>query len=183
MAEDSYALVSYIPGKLGNFIDSLRRRFDPGLACWLAHVTLLSPRSLPEPLDTLLEAIRQQSASFEPFDVTISRVETFWPVSGVVYLGISEGAERLAQLHESLNAGPLAFAEPHPYVSHVTIAQQLSQIEKDAIMKEVREEWVRYGVETCFRVESLFLVKKTPENRWIDLAPIRLGERLAHFSI
>ena len=183
MGEDSYAVVSYIPGRLGNLIDSLRRRFDPGLAAWLAHVTVLSPRPLPESLEISLEAVRQQSASFEPFDVTISHVESFWPVSGVVYLGISDGADRLAQLHDSLNAGPLAYTEPHSYVPHVTIAQELSLLEKNTVMEEVRLEWARYAAESSFHVESLFLVKKTPENRWIDLAPIPLGGRFAHSSI
>lgn len=180
MFEDSYAVVSYIPGRLGSFIDRLRRCFDPALAAWLSHVTILPPRPLAGPLEISLDAIRNQSALFEPFDVTIASVETFWPKSGVVYLGISEGGERLRELHSSLNAGPLAFAERFEFVPHITIAQELNEITKDGVMDEVRGEWTCYRAETAFRVESLLLVKKTPDNRWIDLATIDLGGRLAH---
>jgi 2'-5' RNA ligase len=182
MAQESYAVVSYIPGRLGSFIDDLRRRFDPQVGAWLAHVTILPPRPLEAPLDGALEMLRQQCASFDPFDVNIQEVRTFWPVSGVVYLGLSSGAELLCDLHNTLNAGPLEFAEPHDYVPHITIAQELGEWDKDLVMAEVEGEWVHYPAEAWFRVESLFLVKKTPENRWVDLAPIPLGGRLVHSS-
>src|SRR5258705_13583996 len=101
VADASYAVVCYLPGKLRNFVDALRRRFDPGLAAWLAHVTILPPRPLDRPMDEPLEAIRQRTASFQPFEVTLNGVSTFWPVSGVVYLTVSAGAQRLIQLHDA----------------------------------------------------------------------------------
>jgi 2'-5' RNA ligase len=178
MFQDSYAVVAYIPGRLGGFIDRLRQRFDPALAAWLAHVTILPPRALPGSLDHSLDAIRQQTATLEPFDVSIQGVKTFWPVSAVVYLGVSGGAEQLNDLHTSLNSGVLESAEPHPYIPHVTIAQELPESDIPRIMDEVGGEWER-GPEPTFHVESLYLVKKTPDNRWQDLAPIHLGGRLA----
>ncbi len=179
MGKDSFAVVSYLPGKLGNFIDSLRRRFDPALAAWLAHVTILPPRPLDAPLEAPLETIRRRCALFEPVEVSIDAVSTFWPVSGVVYLSLSSGADRLAQLHDTLNSGLLSHDEPHPYVPHITIAQELDEGGKKAVLADVKSEWARYRAEALFRVESLFLVQKTPENRWVDLAPIRLGGLLA----
>src|ERR1700693_3447783 len=104
MPEISYAVVSYIPGKLGDFVDGLRRRFDPGLAAWLAHVTILPPRSLQSPLEEPLERIRRSCALFPPFELTIRGASTFWPVSGVVYLSLSPGVEQLIQLHDTLHS-------------------------------------------------------------------------------
>lgn len=180
MGEDNYAVVSYLGGELGQFIDSLRRHFDPTLASWLAHVTLLPPRPLQAPLEAPLDDIRRQCASVEPFEAAIQGVSTFWPVSSVVYLSFSQGADRLVELHGALNSGLLAYPEIHPYVPHITIAQELDERGKDNVLAEVRREWARYGAETSFRVESLFLVQKTPDNRWVELAPIHLGGRLSH---
>jgi hypothetical protein len=179
MAEGTCALVSYLPGELGRFIDSLRGRFDPALAGWLAHVSILPPRPLDQPLETPLVTLQEKCALVEPFDVTIDAVSTFWPVSGVVYLSIGAGAERLVRLHEDLNSGSLAYREPHPYVPHITVAQELNEHATQSVMDDVEREWSRHGRGRSFRVESLYLVQKTLQNLWIDLVPIPLGSRLA----
>jgi 2'-5' RNA ligase len=181
MAED-YAVVSYLPGELGEFVDRLRRRFDPALAAWLPHVTLLPPRSLENALDGPLETIRRRCALFEPFDATVYGVCTFWPISGVVYLSCSAGRNRLTELHDALNSAELERQEIHPYVPHITIAQDLDEQRAAAVLADVEREWSAHQAGWKFRVESLFLVQKTPENRWLNLAPIPLGGLIAHSS-
>ncbi len=183
MAED-YAVVCYLPGDLGKFVDGLRRRFDPALAAWLPHVTLLPPRPLPDALAEPLETIRRQCASFEPFDATVHGVCTFWPVSGVVYASFSTGRERLIELHDllndALNRAYLERQEIHPYVPHVTIAQDLDEQRIARVLADVERECSAHKASWTFRVDSLFLVQKTPENCWLDLAPIPLGGLITH---
>lgn len=179
---DDYAVVSYLPGELGEFVDRLRRRFDPALAAWLPHVTLLPPRPLPNILDGALETIRRQCALFEPFQVTVHGVCTFWPVSGVVYLSVGGGAQRLIELHDALNCAELARQEVHPYVPHITIAQDLDEQHTASVLADVERECSARPSGRAFRVESLFLVRKTPENRWLNLAPIPLGGLITHSS-
>jgi 2'-5' RNA ligase len=176
---DTFSVVSYLPDRLAGFVDSLRRRFDPSLAAWLSHVTILPPRELQEPLEEPLELLRKQCARIEPFEVAIRGVSTFWPVSGVVYLSFAAGADRLIQLHDMLNSGCLESEEVHRYVPHVTIAQELDEHRTRNLLQDVEREWSHYEAGASFRVESLFLVRRTPENLWIDLAPIRLGGLLA----
>jgi 2'-5' RNA ligase len=179
MAED-YSVVSYLPGELGEFVDRLRRRFDPALAAWLPHVTLLPPRPLPDALDRPLETIRRQCALFEPFDATVHGVCTFWPVSGVVYLSFSAGGKRLIELHDALNCAELERQERHLYVPHISIAQDLDEQRTASVLADVERECSAHKAGWTFRVESLFLVRKTPENRWLNLAPISLGGLIAH---
>jgi 2'-5' RNA ligase len=181
MPED-YAVVNYLPGELGEFVDRLRRRFDPALAAWLPHVTLLPPRPLSDILDGPLETIRRQCALIEPFEATVHGVCTFWPVSGVVYLSFSAGRERLIELHDALNHAELERQEVHPYVPHVTIAQDLDEQRTAGVLADVERECAAHKAGWTFRVESLFLVRKTPENRWLNLAPIPLGGLIAHSS-
>lgn len=183
MAED-YAVVSYLPGELGKFVDRLRRRFDPALAAWLPHVTLLPPRPLPDALAGPLETIRRQCALFEPFDATVHGVCTFWPKSGVVYLSFSGGRERLIELHDllndALNRPEMERQEIHPYVPHVTIAQDLDEQRTAGVLADVERDCSARTAGWTFRVESLFLVRKTPENFWLNLAPIPLGGLITH---
>src|SRR5258707_751942 len=107
MEENNYAVVVYLPGELREFVDKLRRRFDPSLAAWLPHVTILPPRPLQTPLEGPLDMIRKHCAREKPFDAAIGGVSTFWPVSGVVYLSLSPGEEKLVRLHDDLNCDGL----------------------------------------------------------------------------
>ena len=46
MAEALYAVVSYISGELGDFVDELRSELMPAQSHLRAHITLLPPRPL-----------------------------------------------------------------------------------------------------------------------------------------
>ena len=175
MIEPTYAVVSYLAGSLGDWVDKLRHRFDPRLASWLAHVSLLPPRTLEHPLDEAVELLQRKCALIEPFEISIGRVSTFWPTSGVVYLSIAQGHDRLTQLHDSLNCGPLASSEPHSYVPHITIAQDIDEQRLQRVLGDVDQEWSQYHERATFLIESFFLVQKTPDNQWVNLVPIRLG--------
>ena len=175
MEELSYAVIAYLPGQLGRFVDELRKRLNPNYASWLAHVTLLTPRPLPLPAEEIVTLLRAQCARQEPFDIEIGGVSTFWPVNGVVYLNFSKGSEQLVQLHGGANAGPLSHAEPFPYVPHVTIAQELDEVTTQRAFEEASQEWLRYQGPTSFRVESFFLVQQTSKAHWRNLVPIPLS--------
>ena len=179
MEEHGYAVVAYLPGKLGDFVDSLRKRLNPSFADWLAHVTVLPSRSLRASPEETLERIRERCALVEPFVATIQGVSTFWPVNGVVYLSFSLGFQHLVQLHDTLNVGGLAQEEAYSYLPHVTVAQELDEAGTQAVLADVSREWSRFSGDVSFRVESLRLVRQAPENRWVDLAPIPLGSFLA----
>jgi len=179
MDELSYAVVAYLPGRLGRFVDHLRQRVNPAFACWQAHVTLLPPRLLRGTPEESLAKIRQTCGPLEPFEVAVDGWSTFWPVNGVVYLTLGKGSERLVQLHDALNCDGLAQQEVYPYIPHITLAQQLDETGTQKVLAEVASEWTRYDGEVSFRVESLTLVRQMPDNRWADLAPVPLGILLA----
>jgi len=180
MVSENYSIVAYIPGKLGEFVDSLRRRLNPNFAAWLAHVTLLPPRALLTPPEELLVPIRQRCRSVEPFVVSLGRVHTFWPANGVVYLSVSAGGARLAELHEALNCDHLACNENYPYVPHVTVAQELDEAGTHAALQAISSAWSDFPNSQSFRIESLVLVRQMDGSRWIDLATIPLGDSESH---
>ncbi len=178
MGELNCAVVAYLPGPLGEFVDSLRGRLNPRFAHWQAHVSILPPRPLPAGPNQALAELREKCLLQEPFEAELSEVLTFWPANGVVYLSISTGSERLVALHELLNGGPLGWVEPYSYVPHVTIAQELDEAETRAALREACCEWARYAGSRSFRGESLSLVRQEPDQRWTDLAPVLLGGAL-----
>jgi len=178
MGEVNCSVVAYLPGALGEFVDGLRRRLNPRFANWLAHVTVLPPRPLPDNPQIFLAEMQEKCQLYEPFDAELSDVLTFWPVKGVVYLSISTGSDRLTRLHDLLNFGVLARVEPYAFVPHITLAQELDEAETAAVLAEASGEWTRYTGKTTFRVESVSLVRQLENKSWLDMATIGLGSAL-----
>lgn len=176
---DTYAVVVYLPGRLGLFVDDLRRRLNLSDASWQAHVTILPPRSLQETPEEATALLRQTCVGFDPFEVSVNGLSTFWPVTGVVYLAISAGSGRLVELHDALNGGALRQPEVYSYVPHITIAKELTEAVTHTVLAEATQQWAHFEGEAAFRVESLTLVRQVSDNRWDDLAPIPLGVFLA----
>ena len=178
MGDVSCSVVAYLPGQLGEFVNSLRARLNPRFAHWLSHITILPPRPLSPNADAVVAEMREKCQFVEPFEVKLSEVQTFWPVTGVVYLSVSLGSERLVELHDLLNQGPLGRVEPFPYVPHITLAQELDEAETRAVLHEASAAWARYAGPTTFRVESLPLVRQLEDLSWVDLVPVSLGSAL-----
>jgi len=178
MGEPSYALVAYLSGPLSEFIRRLRTRLNPDFADWHPHVTILPPRPLRGDPQQAIDLLRDTCAKLEPFVVTVDAVDSFLPRNSVVFLALSRGSPQLVTLHRSLNCEGLAQVEQFEYVPHLTIAQQLDEAGTLAAIRESRAAWNGFRGERSFRVESLRLVRQTPENQWIDLATLPLGTAL-----
>ncbi len=82
MGEPNYSVVTYLSGELGDFVNDLRQRLDPGFAGCLVHVTILPPRPLQAAPKQTVEMIRKRCALLEPFVIAIDGVASFWPVNG-----------------------------------------------------------------------------------------------------
>jgi 2'-5' RNA ligase len=175
MSEPNYAVIAYIPGRLGQFIDEQRDRWNPDYATALAHVTLLTPRPLIFPQDELVESLRKRCTYREPFDVTVEGVGSFWPANGVVYLSLSQGFSEILELHRMLNVSDLRHSEPFPFIPHITIAQGMDEARTQAVLAAVSREWSVYDGEKSFRVETLCLVQQASAHAWLNLAAIPLS--------
>ena len=164
---NSFALVSYLPDRLGSFLDHLRGDLVQECSA-KAHVTVLPPRPLhcgPEKAWQLLE---QRLQGFQPFVIELGGIEVF-PVTQVIYLAITTGHDELKRLHSSLNTGQLGFDEPFEYHPHVTLAQDLDPSQVQAVCERAAAMWREFSHPRSFVVDRLTFVQNTLENRWTDL--------------
>lgn len=170
---NSYALVAYIPAPLGRFLDELRCELAP--ACVpRAHVTILPPRPLAV---SVAEAWNQLSAplrDFPAFEIECGGVEMFDSTS-VIYIAVRSGRQQLKRMHDVLNTGVVAFAEPFAYHPHITIAQELPDGGAPHAYETARRRWAEYRGKRTFPVEAITFVQNTNLNLWIDLAHCVLG--------
>lgn len=171
---NSYALVAYIPGALGKFLDEMRMQLVPGCAAQ-SHVTILPPRTLEiSPGSAKLE-LERELTDFSPFPLELAGVEVFASTS-VIYLGIGAGAAELRAMHDRLNRTGLFFNECYQYHPHVTLAQEFPPQALDEMVQVAKEQWARCPHRRSFLVDSLTFVQNTKCNRWLDLQEFPLGE-------
>ena len=81
-----FALVTYIPNPLGEFLDDLRKELVPGCKPH-AHVTILPPRPIGSDAASAAQTLSPLVSEFSPFEIDAARIEVF-PVTDVVYVGI-----------------------------------------------------------------------------------------------
>ena len=181
---DSLALVSYIGGALGSWLDEVRRDLEPSAACVSprAHVTVLPPRPLApgytrnDAAGILRKLLPAQSA----VEIRLGRIEVF-PGTNVVYVSLDAGREPLQAMHDTLNQGPLAYFEPYPYHPHVTLVQGVSADLAETIRLEATRRWEVYTGSRRFVADPLYLVQNSDGSRWVDLERYTLA--MAGYSL
>jgi 2'-5' RNA ligase len=168
-----FALVIYIPGPLGQFLDDLRRKLVPGCNPH-AHVSLLPPRPLAVDWPVASNQVRNVLKSWTPFEVELTGVETF-AVTDVIYLGVGAGAAGLCEVHQAMNTGLLEFQEPFAYHPHVTLAQELPRDTVASTRELAHLLWREYTGPRRFLADHAAFVQNSLGNSWIDLAEYSLG--------
>ena len=88
MADVHYALVTYLKGPIGEFVENLRRELHPELPHSAAHLTVLPPRCLQGTEAQALETLEEICGGVEPFEVTLGEVETFIPNTPTVFIRV-----------------------------------------------------------------------------------------------
>jgi len=174
---NSFALVSYIPEPLAQFLDHLRTELVPN--CFLrAHVTILPPRPIESTREKAWEELRDAAYALEPLDITLSSVEIF-PHSDVIYISLGAGRDEVNGMHDKLNKGSLAYDELYEFHPHITLAQNLTPDQVDELSRVARRRWAEYSGSRAFRVETVTFVQNTRWHGWIDLAELALGRLVA----
>jgi 2'-5' RNA ligase len=163
-----YALVSYVPDPLGKFLDDLRRELVP--TCYLvSHVTFLPPRPISTTPERAFDQIRDQVPQFQPFELELGGVRVF-DVTGVVYLELAGGAERLIEIHDRMNWGLLGYQEPWPFHPHMTLAQNFDRSLLDAKRELAERRWSEWNGPKKFLIDKLCFVQRTNCQNWASLA-------------
>jgi 2'-5' RNA ligase len=172
-----FALVNYIPGELGRFLNKLRKELVAGCHAQ-SHVTLLPPRAIEVPSAEAWASIQAVSENLPPFTVKLNEIEVF-PGTNVIYLALGEGHDNLLSAHKDFCQGPLDNLEAFPYHPHVTLAQGLDPAEVEASADIARRLWREYSGPRDFLVNDLVFVQNTDTNDWIDLEQLQLSTSAA----
>jgi 2'-5' RNA ligase len=159
-----YALIGFIPGALGEYLDTLRQQLVPGCP-FRSHVTVLPPRLLrgaPDDLSADL-ALRLQEAG--ALDIGIGEIEIF-PATNVVYLDVESGGEALNRIHEQLSRGRFESEEPYPFHPHITLAQEFPEAQLEELVARAAFLWKEWKKERRFVLDRLSFVRGMDLSNW-----------------
>ena len=178
MQPQRYALVSYVKSTVGGFVERLRQDLHPDLPHLPAHLTILPPRALVGSELSALETLEELCSQSAPFEVELSDVETFVPVTPTVFIRVHHAAYRMRELHDRLNTQSLACPEEWPYMPHLTIVKFSSEDLAQQAYLVARDRWAEFNGSRRIVVKELTFVREEGQNRWVDLAGLPLGQSL-----
>jgi 2'-5' RNA ligase len=169
-----FALVSYVPAPISDFLDSLRIRLTPR-AKPHAHVTILPPRPVYADLEKLKKGLGPALRDVNPFPIKLGSIKIF-PVSNVIYLSIEEGESRLRELNHALDRDDLRFETAFSYHPHITLAQDIPPPDVGPLHAVAQAAWEAYRGDRAFLVDSLWLVQNVMPDIWLEcgLFPLAL---------
>ena len=177
MQKRRYALVAYVNGPAGEFVENLRRELHPDLPHLAAHLTILPPRLLQDSETSALQIVERICGEAEPFAVNLGDVSTFAPVTPTVYIRV-DVASCKCDLHRILNIEALKFQEEWPYIPHMTIVKMAGEDSARQAYRIASERWTGYHGSRRILLEMLSFVREEAPNYWVDLAQVRLGQSL-----
>jgi 2'-5' RNA ligase len=170
----AFALVAYINGKLGTFIDELSA-WLPGESRAKAHLTLLPPRPLALGTEQAIDLMSAALASLQPFEVELTGIARF-PVTDVLYVALGLGHDKAHQAHDELNRGIFFYQEPFEYRPHVTLMVPRKDTDVGRAHRGAAERWAQANMSKRFVVDRLDFLQQDSAGQWENLQQIRLGE-------
>ena len=173
-----YALVSYVRGPVGEFVQNLRRELHPALPHLAANLTVLPPRCLQGTEASVLETLEELCTHVDPFEVALGEVETFIPVTPTVFIRVAHAAYRLRDLHDRFNTEAMTSQEQWPYMPHLTIVKMSTEEQAHEAYQAAYKRWAQFEGARYADIKELTFVREEGENCWVDLAGFPLGRRL-----
>ena len=174
MPSSSYAVVAYLTGELGKFVDDFRTAVTPHDRHLRPHITALPPRKLQI---SDAEAVKSfQRNSLQIFEIVAGDVCSFRPLSPTIYLDLRRGQEQMGKLNSQLGAAPLAGKPDWPFAPHLTLAKLDDFKDVPRLLQHARDRWRDYQGTRSFSVTQLTLVRESGPGVWLDLASIHAAD-------
>ncbi|ULG72660.1 2'-5' RNA ligase family protein [Macrococcus brunensis] len=136
-------------------INSYRKRYDSHYTVIAPHMTLKSHFEAND-IDDVAQKIADVAHQVSHFDIQINKVSNFAPLKNVIYFKVEKNDE-LSHLHSKL--AEVFGEDPHPFVPHFTIAQDLTGQEFEDVFGQLQMTSVNYSetidkISLCYQLEN-----------------------------
>lgn len=155
-----------MPPPVAAEVDGLRRALGDGAFGRIPpHLTLVPPVNVrADALPDAVAVLRAAAAGTPPLDLRLGPVTTFHPVTPVLYLAVGGAVDGVVALRERVMVPPLERATTHPFVPHVTVADDIDPDRIPAAVAALAD----YVVDV--RVEAVHLLEEGRDRVWRPIA-------------
>lgn len=155
--------IAIFPSKhIQDAANAFRKRYDPKYALIPPHITLKSPFTInPKEKQALITALKEVANQHEPFNIEINKYSSFAPVNETIYYNVKMN-EQITSLYEDIRKTPFPGNEAHPFVPHITIAQELEKEEYADVFGQLKMNSLDY-TDTIDRFHLLYQLEN---NSW-----------------
>lgn len=167
-----YGVVAFPSKKLQDLANGYRKRYDPHYALITPHLTVKGVfEANDQEIEEVAKAIKEVTKKHGPFELNVSKVGTFAPITNTIYFKAVLNDE-LTALHKDLNNDFFGEGPEFAFVPHVTIAQKLSSGEHDDIIGQLK----MIGVNHSETIDRLHLTYQLEDGSWTVYETFRLDE-------
>lgn len=167
-----YGIVAFPSKKLQDLANAYRKRYDPHYALITPHLTIKSEFEANEnEIDDIAKAIKEVTKKHQPFELQVTKVGTFAPITNTIYFKATLNDE-LASLHKDLNYNFFGNEPEYTFVPHITIAQKLTSGEHDDIIGQLK----MVGVNHTEIIDRIHLLYQLEDGSWTVYETFHLDE-------
>lgn len=154
-----YGIAIFPSKEVQDEANAYRKRYDPQYGNIPPHITLKSAFTMDIPKrNEIVQELKKIAKEIKPFNINITKVKSFAPVTNTIYFKV-EPTRELDTLYDKMHSGKFEPYNKHPFVPHITIAQDLAQDEYSDVfgsiqMKEVQFEDVVDRFQLCYQLEN-----------------------------
>lgn len=131
------------------------------------HLTLVPPVNADAAAAT--DIVRAAAGLVPTLRLRLGPAATFWPTTPVLYLAVTGELDLLARLRAAVLRGPLDRPITHPFVPHVTLAEDLHVDRLRAAVAALAD----FGADTV--LYRLHLLEERPGRAWDVIGDVPLG--------
>ncbi|WOV88442.1 YjcG family protein [Sporosarcina oncorhynchi] len=167
-----YGIVAFPSKKLQDLANGYRKRYDPHYALITPHMTVKSVfEANDKEIEHVASAIREVTNKNKPFELQVSKVSTFAPITNTIFFKVTPNEDLLA-LHKDLNEDFFGAPSEFSFVPHITIAQKLNSGEHDDIIGQLK----MIGVDHTEIIDRIHLLYQLEDGSWTVYETFRLDE-------
>ena len=167
-----FGIVAFPSKKLQDLANAYRKRYDPHYALITPHMTVKGVfEANDQEIKEVAKTIKEVTNKHQPFELNVSKVGTFAPITNTIYFKATPNEELLA-LHKDLNQNFFGKEPEFAFVPHITIAQKLTSGEHDDIIGQLK----MVGVNHTETIDRLHLLYQLEDGSWTVFETFRLDE-------
>jgi 2'-5' RNA ligase len=167
-----YGIVAFPSKKLQDLANAYRKRYDPHYALITPHMTIKDVFEADDKeIKQVAEAIREVARKHNPFELQVTKVSTFAPITNTIFFKVTPNEEILS-LHKDLNEDFFSGNTEYSFVPHITIAQKMTSGEHDDIIGQIK----MVGVDHTETIDRIHLLYQLEDGSWTVYETFRLDE-------